>query len=74
MTYVTIEANIANGQIVPNESIQLPEHGRALVTLLPEAPRQPNWERVEAILGILQRPDLDSRDWQQKLRSQWDRD
>ena len=36
MTYVTIEAEIANGQIVPKESAQLPEHGRAFVTLLPQ--------------------------------------
>jgi hypothetical protein len=73
MTYVTIDAEIANGQIVLKEGAQLPEHGRALVTLLPEAPRRPNWETVESTLGVLRRPDLDSSAWQRQVRSEWDR-
>ncbi|MGD1085753.1 MAG: hypothetical protein ABSA47_13530 [Verrucomicrobiota bacterium] len=72
MTYVTIEAEIANGQIVPKESAELPEHGRALVTLLPEGPRCPNWVTVEAVLGQIQRAGLDSSAWQRQVRSEWD--
>lgn len=74
MTYVTIEADIANGQIVPKEGAQLPEQGRALVTLLPGAPCRPNRETVESLLGVLHRPDLDSSAWQRQVRSEWEQD
>ena len=74
MTYVTIEADIANGLIVPRENAQLPAHGRALVTLLPEARRRPNWEKVESVLGSLHRPDLDSSTWQRQVRSEWEQE
>jgi hypothetical protein len=74
MTYVTIEAEIANGRIVPKESGQLPERGRALVTLLPGAPRQPDWGAVESTFGSLHRPNLDSSAWQREVRAEWDRD
>ena len=74
MTYVTIEADIADGQIIPKAGTTLPAHGRALVTLLPEASPPTNWEMVESALGLLQRPNLDSTDWQRQIRSEWDRD
>ncbi len=74
MTYTTIEANIANGQIVPKESAQPPERGLALVTIMSGAPRHTNWETVESVLGILNRPSLDSSAWQRQIRSDWDRD
>ena len=73
MTYVTIEAEIANGQIVPRDSTNLPEHGRALVTLLPETPRRTDWDKVESVIGSLRRPDLDSAAWQREVRTEWDR-
>ena len=73
MTYVTIEAEIADGKIVPTEGARLPERGRALVTLLPETPHRPNWDAVEASLGSLRRPDLDSTAWQRQVRAEWDR-
>jgi hypothetical protein len=74
MTYVTIEAEIAGGRIVPKESVQLPERGRALVTLLPDAPRRTNWETVEAAIGSLHRPDLDSAAWEREGRAEWGHD
>jgi hypothetical protein len=74
MTYVTIEAEIAGGRVVLTEGTQLPERGRALVTLLPEAPHRTNWDAVEACLGILRRPNLDSSVWQNEVRAEWDRD
>ncbi|MGO9201047.1 MAG: hypothetical protein ACLQM8_11000 [Limisphaerales bacterium] len=74
MTYVTIEAEIADGRIVPKESGQLPERGRALVTLLPDTAHQPNWEAVEATFGCLRRPNLDSSAWQRGVRAEWGRD
>jgi hypothetical protein len=74
MTYVTIEADIANGQIVPKAGSQLPDRGRALVTLLPESPRRPDWAAVEALLGVLHRPGLDSSAWQRQVRSEWERE
>ncbi|HTA30926.1 MAG TPA: hypothetical protein VK731_10590 [Candidatus Cybelea sp.] len=74
MTYVTIEADIQGGRIVPKENAQLPQRGRALVTLLPEAPCQPNWDTVESVLGALRRADLDSSAWQREIRAEWGRD
>jgi hypothetical protein len=74
MTYVTIEARISDGRIVPSEGAQLPERGRALVTLLPETPHHTNWDAVEASLGVLHRPNLDSAAWQRGVRGEWDHD
>jgi hypothetical protein len=74
MTYVTIEVQIANGRIVPTEGMQLPERGRALITLLPETPRRTNWDAVYESLGVLRRPELDSIAWQREIRADWDRD
>jgi hypothetical protein len=74
MTYVTIEVEIAGGRLVPAEGVHLPEHGRALVTLLPDAPRRPNWETVESALGALHRSDLDSSAWEREIRAEWGRD
>jgi len=74
MTYVTIEAEIADGKVVLREGAQLPQRGRALVTLLPEAPHRTNWDAVEASLGVLRRPNLDSLVWQREVRAEWDRD
>ena len=73
MTYVTIEVEIAGGRVVPTEGAQLPERGRALVTLLPETPHRTNWDAVEASLGVLRRPDLGSSAWQSEVRAEWDR-
>ena len=74
MTYVTIEAEISGGRVVPTEGAQLPERGRALVTLLPEAPHRTNWDAVEACLGVLHRPNLDSSVWQNEVRAEWGHD
>jgi hypothetical protein len=74
MTYVTIEAEIADGRIVPKDGARLPERCRALVTFLPDTPHQPNWDAVEASLGVLSRPNLDSTAWQRDVRAEWDRD
>lgn len=73
MTYVTIEAEIANGKVIPAQGAQLPERGRALITLLPETPHRTNWDAVVASLGILRRPNLDSSAWQRGIRAEWDR-
>jgi hypothetical protein len=74
MTYVTIEAEIAGGRVIPTEGTQLPERGRALVTLLPEGPHRTNWDAVEACFGVLRRPNLDSSVWQNEVRAEWERD
>ena len=46
MTYVTIEAEIADGRVVPTVGAQLPERGRAVVTLLPDTAYRTNWDAV----------------------------
>ena len=73
MTYLTIEAEIADGRVVLADGARLPEKGRALVTLLPETPHRTNWDAVEASLGVLHRPNLDSSAWQREVRAEWDR-
>ena len=73
MTYVTIDAQIVDGRVVPAEGAHLPERGRALLTLLSGTPHRPNWEKVEGSFGVLHRPNLDSTDWQHEVRAQWDR-
>jgi hypothetical protein len=73
MTYVTIEAEIAGGRVVPANGAQLPERGRALVTLMLETPHRTNWDAVEASIGVLRRPNLDSSAWQREVRAEWDR-
>ena len=74
MTYVTIEGEIANGKIVPAEDALLPERGRALITLLPDSEPHTDWAAVEAAIGSLRRPDLNSAEWQREIRSEWSRD
>jgi hypothetical protein len=74
MTYVTIEAEITDGKLVPVEGAQLPERGRALATLLPETRHSTNWDAVEASLGVFRRPDLDSGAWQRGIRADWARE
>lgn len=74
MTYVTIEAEIADGRVIPLAGTKLPDRGRALVTLLPETPHRTNWDAVEASLGILHRHGLDSVAWQRAVRGEWDND
>jgi hypothetical protein len=71
VTYVTIEAEITDGKIVLANGAQLPERGRALVTLLPETPHHTDWDTVVASLGVLRRPNLDSSAWQSQVRSEW---
>ena len=74
MTYVTFEAEIADGLVTPSADAKLPERGSALVTLLTETPHRTNWEAVEASPGVLRQPNLDSSAWQREVRAQWDRD
>jgi hypothetical protein len=74
MTYVTIEAEITDGKVIPVEGVQLPERGRALVTLLPESIHCTDWDAVEASLGVLRRANLDSSAWQREVRAEWDHD
>ena len=71
---MTVEAEIADGRVVPAPDAQLPERGRALVTLLPETPHRTDWDAVEASIGVLKRPNLDSSAWQREVRGDWDRD
>lgn len=71
MQYITIEAEIANGRIVPTDNCRLPEKGRVLVTLLPDETRQPDWQAIESALGALHRPELDSGTWQRQVRDEW---
>ncbi len=56
-----LAAEIAGGKVVPLEAGQLPERGRALITLLPEVPHRTNWDVVEASLGVFPRPNVGAK-------------
>ena len=73
MEYLTIEAEITDGHIIPKDPARIPEQGRALVTVMLETPRPPDWDRVESVLGALNRPGIDSVNWQRQERAEWDR-
>ncbi len=73
MTYVAIEADMAEGKAVPTEGTKLLERERTLITLLPEARHRTDWQAVEASVGALRRLKLDSSVWQHEAPAEWDR-
>lgn len=73
MSQATLEARIVGGQLVATVPGQWPRNGPALVTLIPEPARRPDWDKVEDCLGTLQLNGIDSAQWQAEVRDQWDR-
>ena len=70
MTYITMEAEIDHGRIIPAEPEKLPVSGRALLTVLSSHERKPDYIKIKALLGKL-RTDIDTEAWQREIRSEW---
>jgi len=71
MAYVTIEAEIDHGRIIPAEPEKLPPTGKALLTVLEPPERKPDLQVIQSVLGTL-KTDLDTAEWQRQQRGEWD--
>lgn len=69
-TYNAIEAVVKEGKIYPVEPEKLPRDGKLLLIILDEKNIQPDPARISRLLGWL-KSDVDSVQWQQKIRSEW---
>ena len=70
-TYNTIEAVVKEGVIYPMDPKKLPRDGKLLLIVLDEKEAKPDTEKIGSLLGWL-KSDLDSVQWQQQIRSEWD--
>jgi len=70
-TYNAIEAVVKEGEIYPAEPERLPRDGKLLLIILDEKNIQPDPTRISRLLGWL-KSDVDSVQWQQQIRSEWD--
>ena len=71
MAYLTIEAEIDHGRIIPAEPEKLPPTGKALLTVLDVPERKPDLQVIQSVLGTL-KTDLDAAAWQRQQRAEWD--
>ena len=71
-TYSAMEAIVKEGKIYPLEPDKLPREGKLLLIILDEQNVQPDSEIISSLLGWL-KTDSDSAQWQNKIRSEWDR-
>ena len=71
MAYLTMEADIDHGRIIPKEPEKLPEIGKALLTVLDSAERKPDWEKVMNLLGTMQ-SKVDGLTVEREARAEWD--
>jgi hypothetical protein len=72
MVYLTMEADIDHGRVIPKEPEKLPSTGKALLTVFAPSPRKTNWNRVMALLGKMQRP-IDGLAVERLAREEWDK-
>ena len=70
MAYVTMEAEIDGGRIIPSEPGKLPENGRILLTVLETGARKPDIEVIKSVLGTL-KTGVDAVEWQRRIRAEW---
>ncbi|MBU3950292.1 MAG: hypothetical protein KJ826_19000 [Proteobacteria bacterium] len=71
-TYNTIEAVVKEGIIYPIDPKKLPREGKLLLIVLDEKDIKPDTEKISGLLGWL-KSDVDSEQWQQQIRSEWDK-
>ena len=78
VSYVTMEAEIDHGRIIPKEPEKLPARGRALITVLEPSPHRPDWDKVMSLLGMMKQKidglalEREARgEWAERERSQW---
>jgi hypothetical protein len=74
MSYVTLEVEIDNGRIIPNEPDKLPKTGKGLLTVLESQAEQTDPERaarIRAFLELSRSLNLDetkARAWMDQVR------
>ena len=71
MGYLTMEAEIDHGRIIPKEPEKLPATGRALLTVLGSTERKPDWDKVASLLGKMQKK-VDGLAVEREARAEWD--
>ena len=75
MSYLTLEVEIDHGRVIPSEPRQLPENGKGLLTILPDAgqktgapPKRTPLEALEALQKHLQLDDKKVEAWMATVR------
>jgi len=71
MAYVTMEAEIDHGQVIPKEPERLPPTGKALLTVLESVDLKPDWDKVMKLLGTMQTP-VNGLAVEREARAEWD--
>ena len=71
MAYLTMEADIDHGRIIPKEPEKLPASWKAQLTVLEPAALKPDLEIIKSVLGTL-KTDIDVVKWQRRQRAEWD--
>ena len=71
MEAITIEATIRDGQIIPDHPEKLPASGRAVVTVIDDSEKKPDWEKIRGLLGRVKFP-LSGLEYERMIRSEWD--
>jgi hypothetical protein len=71
MAYLTMEAEIDHGRIIPKEPEKLPATGKALLTVLESVERKPDWDKVMSLLGTMQNK-VDGLSYEREVRAEWD--
>ena len=70
MANLTLEATIDHGRIIVAEPQKLPETGRALVTVLDGPEHGPDWAKVMALLGTMEKK-VDGLTFERDARAEW---
>jgi hypothetical protein len=70
MAYLTMEAEIDHGRIIPKEPEKLPQTGQALITVLEACRTKPDWAKIQPLLGTL-KTDIDVVAWEREIREEW---
>jgi len=71
MANLTLEATIDHGRITVAEPDRLPVTGKALLTVIEETKRKPDWDKIMAILGTAE-AKLDGLQIEREARAEWD--
>lgn len=72
MAYLTMEAEIDHGRVIPKEPERLPPVGRALITVLEESPsHRPDWDKIKSLLGTM-KYKVDGLAVEREARAEWD--
>lgn len=72
MAYLTMEADIDHGRVIPKEPEKLPATGKALLTVLGARERKPDWDKVMRLLGTMQ-CQADGLGLERQARAEWNK-